>query len=132
MTMNRGNPNQPVLVVDDDPDVRRALGLVLRRAGCSVTLAVDGQECLKVVSAGFRGVILMDIMMPGLDGWATVQAMVEGGWSRGSLICMLTACVDPRPGTEGLEQHVFDYIVKPFDVEVLVDVVRLALSQLEP
>jgi len=124
--------HQPVLVVDDDPDVRRALELVLRRAGCSVTLASDGRECLKRVEAGFRGVILMDIMMPGLDGWETVEAIVEGGWSQGSLICMLTACVDPKPGTEGLEQHVFDYIEKPFDVAVLVDVVQLALSQLEP
>lgn len=122
---------QPVLVVDDDADVRRTLGLVLRRAGCSVKLARDGHECLRELEAGFRGVILMDIMMPGLDGWATVQKIVEGGWESGNLICMLTACVDPKPGIEGLEGHVFDYIVKPFEVEVLVDVVQLASSQLD-
>ena len=57
---------------------------------------------------------------------------MKGGWSKGCLICMLTACVDPTPGIDGLEQHVFDYIVKPFDVEVLIDVVDLAMSQLEP
>lgn len=130
--MSHENQAKPVLIVDDDADVRRTLEMVLRRSGCSVSQARGGLECLEIMRGGFRGVVLMDIMMPGLDGWGTVDAIVKGGWSKGCLICMLTACVDPTPGIEGLEQHVFDYIVKPFDVEVLIDVVDLAMSQLEP
>lgn len=123
---------QPVLVVDDDEDIRQTVSLVLRRAGCSVTTARGGRECLRALEDGFRGLILMDIMMPDFDGWSTVQAIVEAGWLPGNLICMLTACVDPRPTIEGLEQYIFDYVVKPFDVEELVDIVQLAVGQLEP
>ena len=76
--------------------------------------------------------ILSDIMMPGLDGWGIVEAIRKRGWPEGILVCMLTACVDPKPGVAGLEEFVFDYVVKPFDVEELVDVVELALGQLTP
>lgn len=128
--MNKAIQQQPVLVVDDDEDLRRTLVLILRRAGYAVTVAQDGNDCLEKMRAGFQGVILMDIMMPGKDGWATVQGIVEGGWLPGSLICMLTACVDPVPTVETLREYIFDYLVKPFDVEVLLGVVDLAAAQL--
>ena len=121
---------QPVLVVDDDEDLRRTLVLILRRAGYVVTAVRSGDECLEKMREGFRGVILMDIMMPGKDGWATVQGIVDGGWLPGSLVCMLTACVEPEPTVEGLREYIFDYLVKPFEVESLIAVVEFASAQL--
>ena len=123
---------QPVLVVDDDADISRTLSLVLRRHGCVVTVARSGHECLRELRAGFRGLILMDVMMPGLNGWATIRAIQEEGLLPGNLICMLTACVEPTADGEGLEAHVFDYLVKPFETEELLHVVKLASSQLAP
>ncbi len=128
--MSNATNGRRILVVDDDEAVRRTLRTVLARAGCSVVEADDGHGCIRELEAGFRGVILLDLMMPGLDGWSTVQAIVERGLVEGNLVCMLTACVDPKPAVPGLESHVFDYVVKPFDVEELVDVVELALGQL--
>jgi len=128
--VNSSIQRQPVLVVDDDEDLRRTLVLILRRAGYSVTAVRGGDECLEKMREGFRGVILMDIMMPGKDGWETVQGIVEGGWLPGSLICMLTACVQPVPTVEGLRESIFDYLVKPFEVESLLGVVELASAQL--
>lgn len=67
--------------MDDDDDVRKSVSRLLRRAGCQVALAASGQECLRLLGEGFRGLILMDIMMPGMDGWATMRAIgTTGCW----------------------------------------------------
>jgi CheY-like chemotaxis protein len=122
----------PVLIVDDDDQIRNTVRRLLERVGCRVAVAAGGTECLDVVRAGFRGLILMDIIMPGLNGWATIRALQEGGLLPGNLICMLTGRVEPGPGNEGLEEYVFDYLVKPFDVTQLVEMVRFASECVVP
>ncbi len=124
--MNDSGKLVPVLVVDDDDDIRKTLGCVLRSAGCQVELAPDGPACLRILREGFHGLILMDIMMPGWDGWATIHAIVDGDLLQGNLICMLTALADPGPDNEDLAGYVFDYLVKPFDGVQLLEIVRLA------
>lgn len=130
--MNDASRYVPVLVVDDDKDVRRTVGSVLKLAGCRVEQAADGPACVEILRGGFRGLILMDIMMPGWDGWGTIHAIVDAGLHRGNLICMLTALAEPSPGNDDLAEHVFDYLVKPFDSTRLLEVVRLATEALAP
>ena len=104
-----------VMVVDDDPSVRYAVDKVLTAGGMAVQTAAGGPECLDQLSSGFRGVILMDIMMPGMDGWDTIDAVLDRGLADGNIICMLTAVHTPGPRLERLKEHVLDYVRKPFE-----------------
>jgi CheY-like chemotaxis protein len=122
----------PILVVDDDDSIHKTVRKVLLRAGCQPSMAASGQDCLQCVRDGFRGLILMDIMMPGMDGWATIRALKNHGLIPGNLICMMTAIADPGPGNEDLAECVFDYLPKPFNGEQLLDIVRLASNHLIP
>ncbi len=120
----------PVLVVDDDPNIRATAISLLTHRGYQVVEAEDGTDCLERAQAGFRGVILMDIMMPKQDGWSTIRAMVREDLTRGSLICMLTVIRAPGSAGEGLEGAVFDYLPKPFDGDELMAMVDNAAAQL--
>ena len=120
-----------VMVVDDDEGVLKAVGLALRRSGCEVVLAPSGEDCLRTLRNGFKGVILMDIMMPGLSGWQTIRAMVTEGLIEGVLICMLTAKSSPGSEGQGMEEFVFDYLAKPFENSALRACVDNAATFLE-
>jgi DNA-binding response OmpR family regulator len=73
----------------------------------------------------------MDIMMPGLSGWETIQAMVAENLTEGVLICMLTAKSSPGTEGQGSEEYVFDYLAKPFENSVLLACVDNAASFLQ-
>jgi len=119
-----------VLVVDDDPSVLKAVSLVLRWNGCEVLAVDQGEKCLAALREGFKGVVLMDIMMPGMSGWQTIGKMVEEHLEEQVLICMLTAKITPGSEGEGLEQYIFDYLPKPFDNTSLMGCVDNALAML--
>ena len=117
-----------VMIVDDDASITKCVDLVLTTAGYGVMKSVNGAECLKALRAGFRGVLLMDIMMPVMDGWATMRAAVEEGLQDDSLICMMTAIDDPGGAGEGLQEYVHNYLPKPFESEELLAIVRYAFE----
>lgn len=122
---------KPVLVVDDDPALRRVVTTMLRRHGLQAVAVSSGEECLEQLRAGFRGLILMDIVMPGLTGWQTIRAAAEQGLLPGNVICMLTGQSIPNEEAEGLQEIVTDYLTKPFDAATLARVVDDALACLE-
>jgi DNA-binding response OmpR family regulator len=117
-----------VLIVDDDPGMRTMLVVALNRAGYEVEAVGSGDACLALLREGYRGVILMDIMMPGLDGWDTIRAMVEEGLYEGNAVCMLTGVMTPGPKAEGLQEYVMDYLTKPVQITALLDMVREAAN----
>lgn len=125
--------NPSIMIVDDDPGVMKSAALVLASRGYQVVKAASGEECLATLRHGFQGVILMDIMMPGLSGWETIRAMLsECLLGEKQLVCMLTARPSPGRESEGLQEWVFDYLAKPFDNEQLLSVVRNACDILTP
>ena len=78
LIFNVSRPNHTILVVEDDPDVRRALSELLASEGYKVSAAADGGEALKTLRAGLRpAVILLDLMMPNCDGWDFRRAQLE-------------------------------------------------------
>jgi CheY-like chemotaxis protein len=115
-----------VLIVDDDAAVRGVVTLALKRHGYRVTAASSGAECLERARTGFRGVILMDVMMPGLNGWQTIRAMDQEHLLEGNAVCMLTGIPYPSEESAGLEEKVLDYLRKPFDGAALVRMVEEA------
>jgi DNA-binding response OmpR family regulator len=109
-----------VLVVDDDPHVLLSVKVTLEDAGYIVITVDSGKACIDTLKSGFSGIILLDVMMPDMDGWDTIKEIKSIKLDQKILISMLTARIDPDDKMIGLEDFVFDYITKPFDPEELV------------
>lgn len=120
-----------VMVVDDEECIRQTMSALLTAEGISVVTAVGSSDCLRLLKDGFRGVILMDIMMPGKDGWDTIREIQKAGLLEGNIISMLTAMDVPDGRMDGLQEVVIDYITKPFDPAMLVNSVRKYLGYLD-
>ncbi len=119
-----------VMVVDDDPMVLVSVKKVLESASLKVTTVDSGDACIKKLEEGFEGLILMDIMMPGKDGWDTIQTLVDRGMVRGNIICMLTGKEIPDERMKMLKEYVLDYIRKPFENQKFIKLVKGYLSYL--
>lgn len=125
MTNNSGGR---VMIVDDDANVRFTVKVVLKDAGFEVISVENGMKCIEYLKEGFSGVILLDIMMPEMDGWDTIQAILDNGLETGIVISMLTAKDKPDNKMIGLQEHVFDYLTKPFMSEDLIRRVAYYMS----
>jgi DNA-binding response OmpR family regulator len=113
--------NKKLMVVDDDPDILITIRNIFEREGYEVLTVDSGIDCIKELEHGFKGVILMDIMMPFMDGWDTIKEIVEKGFIKGVMISIVTAKGTPdHEKMKGLESYVRDYIAKPFNVQELV------------
>jgi DNA-binding response OmpR family regulator len=119
------------MVVDDDRYILIAVQTVLNEAGFSTEMVEDGRTCISHLKKGFTGIILLDIMMPDMDGWDTIRAISDEGLGDNVLIAMLTAKSDPDNKMIGLQDYVFDYITKPFDPDELVSRVTLYSKYLD-
>jgi two-component system response regulator MprA len=107
-----------VLVVDDEPAVRSALERALRLHGYEVSLAEDGEEGLAAVEAEAPDVVVLDVLMPRLDGIAACRRMRAGGDR--TPVLMLTARDAVADRVTGLDAGADDYLVKPFALEELL------------
>jgi DNA-binding response OmpR family regulator len=93
--------------------------------------AAGADQCLEYLRGGFRGVILMDVMMPDRNGWDTIREIQESGFLDGNIISMLTAMDAPDDRMDGLQEMVLDYITKPFEPAALINTVKNHLVLLE-
>jgi two-component system alkaline phosphatase synthesis response regulator PhoP len=113
--------HERVLVVDDDSETRGLLASVLRGHGLSVEEAADGQEALDLLSTGSYAVILLDLLMPRLDGFAVLEALSK---EDGQQPIVLVVTGADRRAIEQLDPRGIHGVVrKPIDVEELADVV---------
>jgi len=110
-----------IMVVDDDPDILIAIRKIFEIEGYEVFTVDSGMDCINEIERGFKGVILMDIMMPFMDGWDTILEIMKRGYTKDIIISILTAKGTPdRDKMRGLESYIYDYITKPFDVQKLI------------
>ncbi len=107
-----------LLVVDDDPSVREALALVLDLHGFEVSTAVDGREAIRTLSSVAPDAVVLDVLMPGLDGLEVCRRMRATGDR--TPVLMLTARTDVSERVAGLEAGADDYLAKPFAREELI------------
>lgn len=127
---NNANKQKKLFVVDDDPFILIAIKELFEPEGFTVHTAKSGQECLGELAKGFKGVILMDIMMPKMDGWDTIRQIVLNGYNNGNIILMFTAKDQIDQKVDDLKEYVIDYIIKPFDPDDLVKTVNDYISYL--
>ncbi len=125
------NAKPRVLLVDDEECIRETISELLDSEGIGVLTAFGSDDCLRLLRDGFRGVILMDVMMPGLDGWATIREIEKAGFMQGNIISMLTAMDVPDERMDGLQEVVIDYITKPFEPSDFIAAVRKYLALLD-
>lgn len=129
---NGRTPHSPrVMVVDDEECIRETVYELLASEGIAALTAVGSKECLQFLREGFRGVILMDVMMPGKDGWDTIREIEKAGFLKGNIIAMLTAMDIPDERMNGLQEIIVDYITKPFEAADLFAAVRRYLALLD-
>jgi len=113
-----------ILVVDDDTALAEMIGIVLRGEGFEPHFSYDGEAALDAFAALQPDLVLLDLMLPGLDGIAVCARIRE---SSGIPIIMLTAKSDASDVVEGLESGADDYVVKPFNPKELVARIRTRL-----
>jgi diguanylate cyclase (GGDEF)-like protein len=127
------NPEGPergtILVVDDDVDIVRFVEMNLRLEGYRVLIARDGAEALELVSTDLPDLILLDVMMPGLDGIEVTRRLRADSRTSTLPIIMLTAKTMTADRVLGLTAGADDYIIKPFDTLELVARVRSTLRR---
>jgi sigma-B regulation protein RsbU (phosphoserine phosphatase) len=104
-----------VLVIDDSDDSRELIGRYLERAGYEVLAAMDGQGGLAKAYAADPDLILLDIMMPGMDGYEVCETLKKGARTRDIPVIFLSGLGESRDKIRGLEIGGADYITKPFD-----------------
>lgn len=129
--MNTPSAAKPrVLVVDDDKAVRESLRRSLEFNGYEVALASDGAEALARISAAAPDVVVMDVMMPRLDGLETTRALRTAGNDLPILVLTARDAVGDR--VEGLDAGADDYLTKPFALQELLARLRALLRRVVP
>jgi len=114
---------ETILVVDDDPDIARFVEVNLRSAGYEVAVAADGEEALERAAEMRPDLVLLDVMMPRIDGFEVAQRLRRNPQTANTSIIMLTAKALSTDKVLGLTAGADDYIIKPFDpIELLARV----------
>lgn len=120
-----------VLVIDDEAPIRLLCRVNLEAEGMPVLEAGDGPSGLEAARRETPDVILLDVMMPGLDGWGVAEALLEDERTAEIPIIFLTARAEFRDRARGLDIGGVDYITKPFNPVELAPLVRGLLDRLE-
>ena len=123
-----------ILIIDDDEDIVEAMRVVLEKRGHKVSTAVDGNDGMDQARAGKPDVIILDVMMPGLDGFEVARELKGDKQTRDISILMLTAIKDKtgfdfqKEASDPNWLPVDDYCDKPLDYEVLLEKIKHLLS----
>ncbi len=115
-----------ILVVDDDPHIREMVGHFLQQEGWNVVEASEGEGAMRVLEETQVDLVILDIMMPGMDGWTLCRELRE---HYEMPLLMLTAKGETSQIVKGFELGTDDYLVKPFDPLVLIARVKALLKR---
>jgi DNA-binding response OmpR family regulator len=125
------NQTRRVLVVDDERSIRMLCRVNLRASGMEVLEADDGNEGLELARRERPDLILLDVMMPGLDGWSVARELAADKSTKEIPIIFITARADPADRRLGEQLGGVGYVVKPFDPVGIGELVEDVLTRLE-
>ncbi len=120
-----------VLVIDDEAPIRLLCRVNLEAEGMEVLEASDGPTGLEKARNDEPDVILLDVMMPGLDGWQVAEELIDGESTSAIPIVFLTARAEARDRARGLDLGGIDYVTKPFNPVELAPLVRELIGRVE-
>jgi two-component system KDP operon response regulator KdpE len=118
-----------VLVVDDEPQILRALGINLRARGYEVDLAPDGEHALTLAASHHPDVVVLDLGLPGIDGVEVIRGL--RGWSTVPIVVLSVRDAE-RDKVSALDAGADDYVTKPFGMDELMARLRAALRRAAP
>jgi two-component system, OmpR family, alkaline phosphatase synthesis response regulator PhoP len=122
-------PKKKILVVDDEPTLISILSARLNFAGYEVLTASNGVQALEMAAKHSPHLVLLDIMMPEMDGFSVLIKMKENKKTRSIVIVMLTSKNETETIEKALQLGAVDYIVKPFNPGVLLDKLKKLLGK---
>lgn len=117
-----------IMVVDDEPMARNLLRLMLVRAGYEVLEAVDGADALRKLRRGTPDLVILDVMMPGVDGYSVCRQLRGSDATVSTPVIMLSARTDARSIDEGLRAGASRFLPKPITADQLTQHVRELLN----
>lgn len=126
--MHIGPPR--VLIVEDDPDTLVIMRVNLRAAGIEPILASDGSTAIARIEAEQPDAVILDVLLPGIDGWEVLETLHELGDPVPVIIC--SGKKNPHDILRAEELGAVAYLVKPFDIDRLLDVTTEAVSRRSP
>jgi DNA-binding response OmpR family regulator len=118
-----------ILLVDDEEDILDFLELILEEQGYSVIKATSGRDALAAAQMHRPELILLDIMMPEMDGWEVLKLLKADEEVTHIPVAMLTARTEMKDKIQGLQEGAIDYICKPFATKELLDKLEIILAQ---
>ncbi|MGV8828347.1 MAG: response regulator transcription factor [Breznakibacter sp.] len=124
--------NYKILLVDDEADILEFISYNLRKEGFLVSTASNGDEALKIARAELPHLIILDVMMPGMDGIETCEEIKKIPSLANTLIAFLTARGEDYSQIAGFDAGADDYIAKPIKPKVLVSRIRALLKRFTP
>jgi FixJ family two-component response regulator len=119
--------NKQIFIVDDDASVCRALGVLLVTYGFTVDTFTSAEEFFRAVPKSVPGCLILDIHMPGLDGWETQQRLLKSGSSRPVII--MSADKNGWFNERALKAGAVGFLQKPFNDQALVDLIKVAVEK---
>ena len=119
-----------LLVVDDNESNRDMLSRRLQRKGYRVLTAADGEQALALVADEHVDLVLLDIMMPQMDGWEVLKLLRVDDETSDIPVAMLSARTEAKDRVQGLQEGAIDYICKPFALQELLGKIETIFSQL--
>ena len=120
-----------ILLVDDEEDILDFLELILEEQGYAVIKANSGREALAAAQMNRPELILLDIMMPEMDGWEVLKLLKADEEVSHIPVAMLTARTEMKDKIQGLQEGAIDYICKPFATKELLDKLEIILAQVK-
>ncbi len=118
-----------LLIVEDEADIRELISFNLEMSGYEVEKARDGEEGLALAKSGNFDLIILDLMLPGMDGLKVCSALRKNPDTASTPVIMLTAKSQDDDVVDGLESGADDYITKPFSPKILIARVKAALRR---
>jgi DNA-binding response OmpR family regulator len=123
-------PLPSILVVDDNEDNANIIRDYLEARGYPITVAYNGDEAMAAFHSVKPSIVLLDVMMPGRDGWQVCREMKSSPMGREIRVIMVTALQDWMDKRQALETGADDYVEKPFELAKLAAVVERNIAQL--
>jgi DNA-binding response OmpR family regulator len=118
-----------ILIVDDDPNILLSLDYLMRKNGFLVFVARNGAEALELIKSEIPELVLLDIMMPDVDGYEICKEVQSNDWSKHIKIIFLSAKSKEADIQKGIELGAVSYITKPFSSKQLLAEVQQHLSK---
>jgi len=118
-----------ILIIEDDPEERLILSRELKRIGYIVYEAATGEEGLKIFKEDKPDLVILDVVLPGIDGWEVLKRIKKGPLSRKVPVMMLTGKSEDEDKIKGYEIGADYYVTKPYNVNKLLPVIKSLIEE---